>query len=85
PKYFAVMKKVNKVGPNSLSKLPKVNKLADVIEVEKQIQAGYQVIDTRSAAEFAENHIEGTINIPFNNSFANWTGWIVNYDRPLYV
>ncbi|MBY6087283.1 MBL fold metallo-hydrolase [Priestia flexa] len=85
PKYFAVMKKVNKIGPASLSNLPKAEELASISEMEQQIKAGHQVIDTRDAPEFAKGHVEGTINIPFNNSFANWAGWIVDYDRPLYL
>ncbi|WEZ06885.1 rhodanese-like domain-containing protein [Priestia flexa] len=85
PKYFAVMKKVNKIGPASLSNLPKAEELASISEMEQQIKAGHQVIDTRDAPEFAKGHVEGTINIPFNNSFANWAGWIVDYDWPLYL
>lgn len=25
------------------------------------------------------------MNIPFNKSFTNWAGWIVDYERPLYL
>jgi len=39
------------------------------------------VIDTRPAAEFAEGHLAGTINIPLNGSFVTWAGWLVRTDE----
>ena len=43
------------------------------------------VIDTRPAAEYATGHLPGTINIPFNNAFTTWAGWVVPYDRDVYL
>lgn len=54
-------------------------------EVETLLLDGSMIIDTRSNTEFAQGHIRGTINIPYDRSFTNWAGWIVNYDRPLYL
>lgn len=85
PYYFAVMKHVNKVGIELIKNLPEVKVLKSLAEVEKVLQAGDQVIDTRPAEEFANGHLAGTINIPLNNSFTNWAGWIVDYKRPLYL
>lgn len=85
PKYFAVMKKVNKIGTSLISELPDTYKLNHVRDLEEKIQEGNQVIDTRNPFLFAERHITGTINLPFNSSFTNWAGWIVNYERPLYL
>ncbi|MFJ7935621.1 rhodanese-like domain-containing protein [Sporosarcina sp. NPDC096371] len=85
PSYFAIMKQVNKVGIELIKNLVDVNMLTSVKEVEDIIAAGHQVIDTRKVSQFAAGHIEGTINIPFNNAFTNWSGWIVDYQRPLYV
>jgi hydroxyacylglutathione hydrolase len=76
PKYFATMKRVNKEGPAILGgfHLPEhlgTSKLPDVL-ARKAL-----VIDTRPAAEYALDHVEGTINIPFNASFVTWAGWLV--------
>ncbi|MBB5172609.1 MBL fold metallo-hydrolase [Texcoconibacillus texcoconensis] len=83
PVYFAVMKHVNKVGPALLSNLPEPEELKEVSEVETKITEGTQVIDTRDHQAFAQEHIPGSINIPFGGSFPNWAGWLVDYHRPL--
>lgn len=85
PYYFAVMKHVNKVGIELIKNLPSIETLSSAKEVEDVIAAGNQVIDTRNVAEFSAGHIEGTVNIPFNQSFVNWAGWIVDYKTPLYI
>ncbi|KMJ60385.1 Zn-dependent hydrolase [Bacillus sp. LL01] len=85
PTYFAVMKRVNKVGPNFTLEIPSPKRLDDITVLSKKIKEGAQVIDTREAALFSKQHIEGTINIPFNQAFTNWAGWIIDYERPLYL
>ncbi|UAT30450.1 MBL fold metallo-hydrolase [Bacillus badius] len=84
PKYFAVMKHVNKVGPALLKDTQVPVKATDASALHDWLSQG-MVIDTRPAAQFAEKHIAGTINIPFNQSFTNWAGWLVNYEAPLYL
>ncbi|MGA9227060.1 MAG: MBL fold metallo-hydrolase [Mesobacillus sp.] len=78
PKYFAQMKKLNKTGPELLRKeeTPKVS-LSDA--------ANAVVVDTRPAKEFAAGHAEDTINIPYNKSFTNWSGWLLNYDQDIVL
>ncbi|MGH7580749.1 MAG: MBL fold metallo-hydrolase [Gemmatimonadales bacterium] len=84
PRYFGTMKRINKQGPRALGGLPRPRPLAaeDVVEV---LQRGEVVIDSRSAAEYATGHLPGSINIPFNNAFTTWAGWVVPYDRDLYL
>ncbi|MGD6818619.1 rhodanese-like domain-containing protein [Metabacillus sp. 113a] len=79
PVYFAEMKRVNKVGPALLRTLSEV-KLTGKSELEDE---GIQIIDTRTSAEFAKGHLKGTINIPFNQSFTNWAGWLIDYRKPM--
>lgn len=83
PKYFAVMKHVNKYGTNLLSNLSTPERVDDIHQVEPAIQEGTQVVDTRDTALFARKHVEGTINIPFNKSFTTWAGWLLDYERPV--
>ena len=80
PKYFAVMKRVNKEGPELLGETS-----IDVVNVDelKDALGSATVIDVAPSSDFAAAHVPSTINIPVG-SFAHWGGWLVNYDKPLY-
>jgi hydroxyacylglutathione hydrolase len=83
PKYFAVMKRVNKEGPAVLGERelpPRVDpaKLAGLVD------EGQMVLDTRAYDQFAAGHVTGAINIP-ENYLASWAGWFVDYGKPLYL
>jgi hydroxyacylglutathione hydrolase len=82
PFYFAVMKRVNKVGPELLRQLRPVEPLAPARLAE--LARTEQVIDTSPAAQFAEAHVPGTVNIPAS-LLAQWAGFLVDYTRPLYL
>ena len=84
PAYFASMKRVNKSGPALLGDVPAPPKLADSQLVEL-LAAGALVIDTRSADEFADQHVPGTLNLPLNSSFVTWAGWLVPSTADLYL
>ncbi|MCL4871141.1 MAG: MBL fold metallo-hydrolase [Anaerolineae bacterium] len=83
PRYFAVMKKVNKEGPEVLGERPLPDKLA-VTELEPLLAADQMVLDTRSDAAFAQAHLPGSLNISLKN-LAVWSGWLVDYHKPLYL
>lgn len=85
PYYFAIMKRVNKVGIELIKNLPELSFINEIKEIEALIEEGNLVIDTRSQKEFSKGFIAGSVNIPFNQSFTNWAGWIVDYDRPVYL
>ncbi|MBI3966248.1 MAG: MBL fold metallo-hydrolase, partial [Chloroflexi bacterium] len=84
PKYFAEMKRINKVGPRILGglhwpeRLP-ADRLADVLA------SGGLVVDTRHAADFAGGHLPRTINIPLDGSFVTWAGWLIPYGTDFYL
>ena len=84
PKYFAMMKKLNKIDRPLLVEVPKHAKLANVKFLDAY-HRGTKVIDTRNKTEFAKGFIDGSINIQGNNSFATWCGWILNYDEPFIL
>lgn len=84
PKYFSIMKRVNKTGPAFKRDLAVPSKSNDQSDLIKWLINGI-VIDTRNVDEFRKGHIPGTINIPFNKSFVKWAGWLINYDKPLYL
>jgi hydroxyacylglutathione hydrolase len=83
PRYFAVMKQVNKLGPPLLAELPRPAKLP-ATRLPALLSDGAQVVDTREADAFARQHLDGAINIPADQLSA-WAGWLVDYDRPLYL
>lgn len=85
PKYFAQMKKINKLGPPLTTSLPTpVN--YDRATLDAIIEDGGQVFDLRNRGQFAAAHAPGTINVPAdNNSFVTYMGWLVDYERPVYI
>ena len=80
PKYFATMKKLNKIDRKLLTEVPKLKKLSkDALKTA--MEKGIKIIDTRLKADFAAGFIPGTINIQGNNAFATWMGWFLTYDE----
>jgi hydroxyacylglutathione hydrolase len=84
PRYFAMMKHLNKVGPPILGRLALPSHLP-FHRLEAALNDSSPVIDTRTATAFAAGHIPGTINIPYDYSFANWAGWLLDYGHPFYL
>lgn len=82
PFYFAVMKRVNKVGPEVLESLAPVTS-ARPAELAA-IAARHLVIDTGTASDFAAAHVPGTINVPASN-LVQWAGFFVDYAKPVYL
>ncbi|MDG4945088.1 MBL fold metallo-hydrolase [Weeksellaceae bacterium KMM 9713] len=78
PKYFAMMKHLNKVNRPLLVEVPKHSELTKE-EFLKAYKSGMTVIDTRNKTEFAKGFIPNSINIQGNNSFSTWAGWFLNY------
>lgn len=82
PKYFAVMKRVNKEGPRILGE-GHHHSMLDVATLPEAVEAG-TVVDLTPSSEFANGHVPGSINIPIG-MLAAWAGWLVDYDRPTYL
>ncbi len=84
PKYFAMMKKLNKVDRPLLTNVPELKKLS-AQEFKEAKNKGIKIIDTRLKLDFAKGFIPGTINIQGTNSFATWCGWFLSYDEPFIL
>lgn len=80
PKYFAMMKHLNKVNRPLLVEVPKHPKLAKE-QFLTAYENGIKIIDTRDKTEFDKGFIPGSINIQGNNSFSTWAGWLLNYQE----
>lgn len=84
PRYFAMMKKLNKSNRPLLTSVPTVYKL-NINEVKAALAKGYKIIDTRNKAAFEKGYIPGSINIQGNNSFNTWAGWFLDYTTPFIL
>ena len=84
PKYFAEMKRINKMGPAILGAFPRPA-LLDLTHLDALLTSGAPIVDTRVADVFAAGLIPGTINIPLNKSFNTWAGWLLPYLTDTYV
>ncbi|TWU44243.1 putative polyketide biosynthesis zinc-dependent hydrolase BaeB [Novipirellula aureliae] len=82
PKYFAVMKRVNKAGPRILG-ADHHHTMLDLAGLADAVQSG-TVVDIAPASEFAKGHVPGTINIPLS-MLSPWAGWLVDYDQPTHL
>jgi hydroxyacylglutathione hydrolase len=82
PKYFAVMKRVNKEGPAILGGTTLPPKMST--DVLRKTTAEHLVIDTAAANAFAASHVKGTINIQ-PKYLAMWGGSLLDYSQPVYL
>lgn len=82
PKYFAIMKRVNKEGPAILGEPRLPQKLST--EILCEMVATHRVVDTAAPKEFATSHVKGTINIQ-PKYIALWGGSLLDYDQPVYL
>jgi hydroxyacylglutathione hydrolase len=82
PAYFAVMKRMNKVGPallGAVRPLPEFD--SDVLP---QIRTDTVVVDVRDSDEYLSGHVAGAVHIPTTSKrFCTYAGSVLPYDRPL--
>ncbi len=76
PQYFFTDAVINRKGYEAdMETLMNHNvKSLDVSAFKKEITSGTVILDTRSAEDFAKEHIPGSINIGLGGQFAIWTG-----------
>lgn len=83
PRYFAQMKKVNKLGPELLLKIGQAQHILQ--HPDGIVPKDTLFIDTRSPELYASKHLTGTVNIPITSTgFATYVGWYVDYGQPLF-
>jgi len=84
PKYFAVMKHLNKVERPLLIQVPMHPKLNQTA-FQKAIDNNLLIIDTRSKDEVAKGHVPNSIHIANSNSLSTWMGSLVDYQQQLVL
>ncbi|SEH63106.1 hydroxyacylglutathione hydrolase [Paenimyroides aquimaris] len=84
PKYFAVMKHLNKVERPLLVQVPIHPKL-DQTAFQKAIDNKLLIIDTRSKDEVAKGHITGSLHIENGKLLSTWVGSLVDYQPQIIL
>ena len=84
PPYFAEMKRINKEGPRVLGGFSVPATLPGAA-LTTLLDDGALVVDTRPAAAYAAGHVPGTLNISLGGSFTTWAGWLLPYQRDVYL
>ncbi len=84
PRYFAEMKRINKVGPRLLHGFPEVAKVSGA-SLQTLLEQHALIVDTRASDRFAAGHIPGTINVPLNGSFTTFAGTVLPYDQDVLL
>ena len=79
PRYFAVMKRINRTAAQPAKSAAPKNIGLD--ELEEALRKKTLTVDTRPAERFAAGHVPGTLNVPLGKSFLNWMGAFVPEDR----
>ena len=83
PAYFAAMKRVNREGPAPVARATLPRQAPS--DLQQVLAQGALVIDLRPTAAFARGAVRGTINLPLNTAFVGRAGWLVPYDRDVYL
>jgi hydroxyacylglutathione hydrolase len=84
PRYFAIMKRVNRAGPDRESTLARPPRMPDAA-LGPLLDAKATIVDLRRADAYAVAHVPGTINIPLARAFPTWAGSVLPYDADLYL
>lgn len=83
PRYFALMKTVNRDGP-----APGPTTFIDALDVEAAraaVDAGAVMLDVRPTSEYAARHVSGSIAVPFGRSFTNYAGAVLSYENDFVI
>jgi hydroxyacylglutathione hydrolase len=83
PRYFAAMKRLNKLGAEATHPAPMHLDPAKLAAIIGERQA--QVVDLRPTADFAEGFVPGSISIPEGKSFLNWAGTLLDSRQDIFL
>ena len=84
PLYFARMKRENREGPAILGDLPAPSQIP-VDQIDRALESGAVLIDTRDWNEYRSSHLKGSWFIPWNNSFPTVAGSLLRPDQQIYL
>ncbi len=82
PTYFATMKRLNRDGPPLLVGPVAPTRLPDDALGE---HTGGHIVDLRPRDAWKAAHRRGSVSLPFNRSFLNWSGWLLDPEREILL
>jgi hydroxyacylglutathione hydrolase len=83
PRYFALMKRLNRDGPPP--RPTERPEHVDAIFARGRAAEGTTLVDTRKTLDFANGHVRGTLNVPAGGSFVSYGGAAIPTDRPIIL
>jgi len=82
--YFAVVKAMNRVGPVVLGGLPDVPHRSGY-EAQLWHEKHGLVVDARDESAFALAHLDGSLSVPGNATFASWFASLIRFDTDIWL
>ncbi|HHL0974190.1 TPA: rhodanese-like domain-containing protein [Bacillus cereus] len=84
PPYFSKMKRINQAGP-PIRTQGLIKEIHSFPAWQQLAHTDQQIIDTREPTFFASGHVKGSLNIPYNQSFTTWCGWLLEDSQDLII
>jgi glyoxylase-like metal-dependent hydrolase (beta-lactamase superfamily II)/rhodanese-related sulfurtransferase len=84
PAYYEHMADLNRTGVAGIDLATPLVR-ASPQEVAALVRAGATCVDLRPAADFAAEHLAGSISVNLGTQFATYVGWLAPWGRPLVV
>ncbi len=86
PVYFAINAKINQTGYEDLNDVKTKGTTAlSIDEFKAASKANKIILDTRTAAEFTEGFVPGSVFIGLEGRFAEWAATILAFDIPIVL
>ncbi len=83
PAYYRRMRPTNQAGLPAWQ-LPDLARYRPD-EARHALDRGAMAVDLRPGAAFGAGHIPGALNVPLEDSFVTWAGWLLPSDTPLVL
>lgn len=84
PAYFRHMKRINKVGPEFIFGNPAPSKL-DPSKIFDLANAHVNLVDIRPQSDSVRGFIPGSLLVGMAKAFPNWAGWLLDFEKPIYL
>jgi glyoxylase-like metal-dependent hydrolase (beta-lactamase superfamily II)/rhodanese-related sulfurtransferase len=84
PAYFPTDAEINRGGAHALSEVSRPTALT-AQQVNDLATHGHLVLDVRSAWEFGNGHVPGSLHIGLGGQFAIWAGSLISMGTPIVI
>jgi hydroxyacylglutathione hydrolase len=84
PKYFAIMKHLNKTNRPLLVQVP-IHPTLNQTDFQKAIDNNLLIIDTRKKEQIAKGYLPNSLHIENGKSLSTWIGSLVNYELQIVL